>query len=59
MAREVKIHIFQAMDKAGTFEYARGVLKYLHEEMMRILDEVEADLGRNNEARILLLGLGL
>ena len=59
MAPEVKNHILQAMDKAGTFEYARGVLKYLHEEMMRMLDEVEADLGRNTEARILLLGLGL
>ncbi|OOQ85950.1 hypothetical protein PEBR_23234 [Penicillium brasilianum] len=59
LAREVKVHIIQAMDKAGTFEYAQGVLKYLHEETMRTLDEVEADLGRNTEAKILLLGLGL
>jgi hypothetical protein len=53
------MHIFQAMEKAGTFEYAQGVLKYLHEEIMRVLDEVEEDLGKNTDARILFLGLGL
>lgn len=59
MTEEVKMHIFRAMEKAVTLEYAQSVLKYLHEEIMKVLDEVEADLGRNTEVRIVLLGLGL
>ncbi|KAL5047929.1 isoprenoid synthase domain-containing protein [Aspergillus fruticulosus] len=59
LQREVKSYILDAMETARTFEYTRGVLKLLHEELMRTLDEVESKLGANDSARLLLLGLGL
>ncbi|KAL4860564.1 isoprenoid synthase domain-containing protein [Aspergillus spectabilis] len=59
LAQEVKEHILAAMEAARTFEYTHGVLKYLHMELIRTLDETEEKLGVNNGARLLLLGLGL
>ncbi|KAL2827214.1 isoprenoid synthase domain-containing protein [Aspergillus cavernicola] len=59
LKREVKQHILDAMESARTFEYVRDVLKHLHAEIMKSLGAVEAGLGTNIGARVLLLGLAL
>ncbi|KAL5334344.1 isoprenoid synthase domain-containing protein [Aspergillus crustosus] len=59
LAPEVKEHILAAMEAARTLEHTRGVLKHLHIELMKTLDETEERLGVNDRARLLLLGLGL
>ncbi|KAL4956655.1 isoprenoid synthase domain-containing protein [Aspergillus filifer] len=59
LTKELKKHINKAMESTQTFEYVRGVLKYLHEEMMRTFDGLEKKMGTNNEARVLLWKLKL
>ncbi|KAL3476555.1 isoprenoid synthase domain-containing protein [Aspergillus californicus] len=59
LPHEVKEHILAAMEASRTLEYTRGVLRHLHMELIRTLDETEGKLGVNNGARLLLLGLGL
>ncbi|KAL4927111.1 bifunctional terpene synthase/polyprenyl synthetase family protein [Aspergillus undulatus] len=59
ITRELKKHILEAMESARTFDYVRGVLKYLHEEIMRIFDALEKEMGTNNAARVLFWQVGL
>jgi hypothetical protein len=47
------------MEAVGTFNYVRRVLKHLHSELMRLLDEVEAEQGANPAARLLMTALAL
>ncbi|KAI9369056.1 isoprenoid synthase domain-containing protein [Aspergillus egyptiacus] len=59
VTQEVKAHILQAMEKARTFDYVRGVLTFVHKELLRLLGEVEAEMGSNPGLRVLLLGMAL
>ncbi|KAL4956498.1 isoprenoid synthase domain-containing protein [Aspergillus filifer] len=56
---EIKTAILAGMEEAGSFEYTRDVLRYLHAELIKQLNDAEDKLGRNTGARMLLLGLGL
>ncbi|KAL3467893.1 isoprenoid synthase domain-containing protein [Aspergillus heterothallicus] len=59
LAHEVKEYIVAAMEAAQSLDYTRNVLKHLHTELMRTLDEAEEKLGVNNGVRLLLLGLAV
>ncbi|KAL4746600.1 hypothetical protein BDW72DRAFT_207213 [Aspergillus terricola var. indicus] len=59
LRKEVKAYILDSMEAARTFDYTRKVMKHLHKELMKTLDEVEGTLGTNDNARMLLLGLGV
>ncbi|KAL4815396.1 isoprenoid synthase domain-containing protein [Aspergillus spinulosporus] len=59
LRREVKVYILDSMEAVRTFDYTREVLKHLHEEIMKTLDEVEGILGTNDNSRMLLLGMGV
>ncbi|KAL4874476.1 isoprenoid synthase domain-containing protein [Aspergillus karnatakaensis] len=59
LKREVKTHILDAMESARSLDYVRRVMTYLHAEMMKTFDDVEAKMGTNGGARVLLLGLAL
>ncbi|KAI9376181.1 isoprenoid synthase domain-containing protein [Aspergillus egyptiacus] len=59
LTREVKRHILDEMESARTLDYVREVIAHLHGEIMATLNEVERELGTNEAARGLLVGLGL
>ncbi|KAL4968104.1 isoprenoid synthase domain-containing protein [Aspergillus stella-maris] len=59
LTKEMKKHILGAMESTGTPEYVRGLLEYLHEELMKTFYGLEKDMGANNAARMLFLQLGL
>ncbi|KAL5341064.1 isoprenoid synthase domain-containing protein [Aspergillus crustosus] len=59
VSHEVKTMILNEMESVGTFDYVRRVLKQLHSELLRLLEEVETQHGSNPAARLLILGLAL
>ncbi|RDW81746.1 bifunctional terpene synthase/polyprenyl synthetase family protein [Aspergillus mulundensis] len=59
VTNEVKTHILQAMEAAGTFEFVRRVLQYIHAELLRVLEEVEGQMGPNNGLKVLVLGMAI
>ncbi|KAL4862293.1 hypothetical protein BDV12DRAFT_207326 [Aspergillus spectabilis] len=59
VSHEVKTLVLNEMEAVGTFDYVRRVLKHLHSELMRLLDEVEAAQGANPAARLLMMALAL
>ncbi|KAL4943506.1 isoprenoid synthase domain-containing protein [Aspergillus oleicola] len=59
VTNEVKTHILQAMEAAGTFDFVRRVLRFIHAELLTVLDEVEGQMGPNNGLKVLVLGMAI
>ncbi|KAL3456546.1 putative geranylgeranyl diphosphate synthase [Aspergillus heterothallicus] len=59
VAYEVKTMILNEMEAVGTFDYVRQVLGGLHDDLLRLLDDVESEMGSNPTARLLIMSMAV
>jgi geranylgeranyl diphosphate synthase type 3 len=59
LSLEAKSRILSEMIAVGSLAYVQDILTRMHDEMLKTLDDVEAELGSNKKLRILVISLRL
>jgi geranylgeranyl diphosphate synthase type 3 len=59
LSLEAKSGILSEMIAVGSLTYVQDILTRMHDEMLKTLDDIEAELGSNKKLRILVISLRL